>query len=104
MTTRRSFLGRVAGGAAAAASLGGLARAAGGPKAPLGLQLWSVRASLKKDVPGTLRQVKEWGFDEVETFDGFGAEIAPQLKAAWEQGHKERFHPYGKTIAQTLGS
>jgi len=72
----------VAGGAAAAASLRGLAQAAGGPKPPLGLQLWSVRASLKKDVPGTLRQVKAWGFDEVETFGAFGAEIAPPLKAA----------------------
>ena len=27
-------------------------------------------------------QVKAWGFDEVETFGKFGAEIAPQLKAA----------------------
>ena len=37
---------------------------------------------LAKDVPGTLQQVKAWGFDEVETFGTFGAEIAPQLKAA----------------------
>ena len=27
----------------------------------------------------------------------------PELKAAWEQGHKERFYPYGKTYAQTIG-
>jgi peroxiredoxin len=26
----------------------------------------------------------------------------PELKAAWEQGHKELFYPYGKTYAQTL--
>jgi peroxiredoxin len=26
----------------------------------------------------------------------------PELKAAWEQGHKERFYPYGKTYAQTI--
>jgi hypothetical protein len=25
------------------------------------------------------------------------------LKAAWEQGRKERFYPYGKTYAQTIG-
>jgi sugar phosphate isomerase/epimerase len=37
---------------------------------------------LAKDVAGTLQQVKAWGFDEVETFGTFGAEIAPQLKAA----------------------
>ena len=82
MTTRRSFLGAVAGGAAAATAFRGLAHAAGGTKPPLGLQLWSVRNMLAKDVPGTLAQVKAWGFDEVETFGTFGAEIAPQLKAA----------------------
>jgi sugar phosphate isomerase/epimerase len=82
MTTRRSFLGAVAGGAATATGFRGLARAAGGEKAPLGLQLWSVRASLGKDVAGTLKQVRDWGFEEVETFGTFGAEIAPQLKAA----------------------
>jgi len=27
----------------------------------------------------------------------------PELKAAWQQGRKERFYPYGKTYAQTLG-
>lgn len=27
----------------------------------------------------------------------------PELKAAWEQGRKELFYPYGKTYAQTLG-
>jgi peroxiredoxin len=26
----------------------------------------------------------------------------PELKAAWEAGRKERFHPYGKTYAQTI--
>ena len=28
---------------------------------------------------------------------------APELKAAWQQGRKELFYPYGKTFAQTLG-
>ena len=27
----------------------------------------------------------------------------PELKAAWQQGRKELFYPYGKTYAQTLG-
>ena len=81
MTTRRSFLGAVAGGTAAAAAFRGIAHA-GGEKPPLGLQLYSLRAALAKDVPGTLKQVKAWGFDEVETFGMFGAEIAPQLRAA----------------------
>ena len=79
MTTRRTFLGAMAAGATA---LRGLAHAATASKPPLGLQLWSVRELLAKDVPGTLAQVKAWGFDEVETFGPFGAEIAPQLKAA----------------------
>jgi peroxiredoxin len=26
----------------------------------------------------------------------------PELKAAWQQGRKERFYPYGKTYVQTL--
>ena len=26
----------------------------------------------------------------------------PEMKAAWEQGHKDLFHPYGKTDIQTL--
>jgi len=82
MTTRRTFLGAVAGGAAAATAFRGVARAAGSVKPPLGLQLYSLREMLAKDVPGTLKQIKAWGFDEVETFGAFGAEIAPQLKAA----------------------
>ena len=27
----------------------------------------------------------------------------PELKAAWQQGHKEAFYPYGKTYLQTIG-
>ena len=26
----------------------------------------------------------------------------PELRAAWEQGDKARFHPYGKTQAQAF--
>lgn len=79
MTTRRSFLGTLAGGAAAAA-LPGRVRAAGKP--PLGLQLYSLRDQLTKDVPGTLKQVKAWGFDEVESYGPHGASIAGALKDA----------------------
>jgi len=28
---------------------------------------------------------------------------APEMKAAWQQGRKELFYPYGKTFAHTLG-
>ena len=81
MTSRRTFLGTVAGAVAASSTLRGVVRAAGA-KPPLGLQLWSVRNQLAKDVPGTLKQIKAWGFDEVESFGKFGAEIAAELKAA----------------------
>jgi hypothetical protein len=27
---------------------------------------------------------------------------APELKAAWERGEKQKFYPYGKTQAQVL--
>jgi len=29
--------------------------------------------------------------------------MAPELKAAWQQGRKDLFYPYGKTYAQTIG-
>src|SRR3970040_1831303 len=81
MATRRSFLGTVAGGAAPAGLTGrAQARAAGKP--PLGLQLYSLRNQLKTDVPGTLKQVKAWGFDEVESYGPYGASIAGALKDA----------------------
>jgi sugar phosphate isomerase/epimerase len=73
----------VAGGAAAAACAARAplaARAASKP--PLGLQLYSLRNQLKTDVPGTLKQVKAWGFDEVESFGPYGASIAGALKDA----------------------
>lgn len=82
MTTRRSFLGAVAGGVGAAVAPRGVARAAGGAKPPLGLQLYSVRKQCEADLPRTLRQVKAWGIDEVEaagyygrTASEFGAEL-----------------------------
>lgn len=27
----------------------------------------------------------------------------PELRTAWQQGQKDRFYPYGKTYAQTIG-
>ncbi|MFL6521202.1 MAG: redoxin domain-containing protein [Chthoniobacterales bacterium] len=29
---------------------------------------------------------------------------APELRAAWQEGRKELFHPYGKTYAQTIAA
>lgn len=81
MTTRRSFLGTLAAGTAAAA-LPGRVNAAGSAKPPLGLQLYSLRNQLKQDVPATLKQVKDWGFEEVEAYSEFGANIAGPIKDA----------------------
>jgi sugar phosphate isomerase/epimerase len=72
----------VAGGLAGPGALRAPARPAGAGKPPLGLQLWSVRDQLKKDLSGTLRQIRSWGIAEVESFGPFGAEIAGELKDA----------------------
>jgi sugar phosphate isomerase/epimerase len=47
---------------------GGMAWPAAGAsfKGPLGLQLYSLRADFAKDVPGSLKQTKDFGFDLVE--------------------------------------
>ncbi|HEY8232930.1 MAG: sugar phosphate isomerase/epimerase family protein [Vicinamibacterales bacterium] len=80
MTTRRSFLSTVATSAAAAA-LARRARAATA-KPPLGLQLYSLRKQLEKDVPGTLKQIKAWGIDDVESFGPHNGMTAAALKDA----------------------
>ena len=60
-------LGCAAGGQGGAAAGSGPAfRFQGDFKGPLGLQLYSVRREMAQDVPGTLRRVRELGFQEVE--------------------------------------
>ena len=51
----------------------------------LGLQLYSLRHQMEKDVPGTLELVREWGFTEVETAGYYGrtaTAFAAELKRA----------------------
>jgi sugar phosphate isomerase/epimerase len=43
-------------------------------KGPLGLQLYSLRKAFSQDVPGTLKQVKGFGFEYVETAGTYGME------------------------------
>jgi sugar phosphate isomerase/epimerase len=53
-------------------------------KGPVGLQLWSVRAQMAKDVPGTLAEVKGWGIKYVElagTYKLTPVEFKAQLDA-----------------------
>jgi sugar phosphate isomerase/epimerase len=86
MTTRRSFLGAVAGGLSAVAVADRrLALASDAKKPPLGLQLWSLREQMDEDLPGTLRRIKAWGIDEVESagfHDLTAAEFGAELKKA----------------------
>ena len=68
--SRRNFLGRLA-ALAAAPALPGALRAADddGPRVfgkPVGLQLYSLRERMPKDVPGTLAAIRAMGFREVE--------------------------------------
>ena len=51
----------------------------------LGLQLYSLRTQMEKDVPGTLKMVRDWGLSEVETAGYYGrtaAAFAEELKRA----------------------
>lgn len=41
----------------------------------IGLQLYSLRNQLPKDVPGTLKQIKTWGITEIEGGDTYGMSI-----------------------------
>jgi sugar phosphate isomerase/epimerase len=97
MTSRRSFLhllgaglitpfvaqtGPRPGGAAPAAKAVQLFAGFGGI---LGLQLYSLRLQMEKDVPGTLKIVRDWGLSEVETAGYYGrtaAAFAEELKRA----------------------
>jgi len=85
MITRRIFLGTMAGGVGASLAARRLGAGGGVARAPFGLQLWSVRHDLDKDLPGTLARVKSLGIDEVESA-GYhkrtAAEFAAELRKA----------------------
>lgn len=90
MTTRRTFLETAAGGVTAALAGSRLTFAGAPTKPPLGLQLWSLREPLMKDLPTTLKQIKDWGIGEVESAGFYGrtaAEFASELKKAGLKCH-----------------
>ena len=68
-SSRRQFLQTLAASAVAGTFTARLG-AQGAPSLPvpgvLGLELYSVRQRMAKDIPGTLRIVRGWGFTEVE--------------------------------------
>jgi sugar phosphate isomerase/epimerase len=67
--TRRSFLCAVGGVATLARHMSANVADAPLPHPPggrLGLELYSLRNELKKDLTGALKQVRDWGFEDVE--------------------------------------
>jgi sugar phosphate isomerase/epimerase len=55
--------------------------AGAGFQAPVGLQLYSLRAQFKKDVPRTLDEVRDWGIKYAEAY----ADLLPATKLTPEQ-------------------
>jgi sugar phosphate isomerase/epimerase len=87
MSSRREFLITMAAGLGAA-SVGARWASAADVKTlksplngPIGLQLWSVREYLAKDLAGTLAKVRAMGFTDVEGA-GLWGKTAPELRAA----------------------
>jgi sugar phosphate isomerase/epimerase len=89
MTTRRDFLQTIAGGLGVGA-LGAPRQAAAAGRPPIGLQLYSLRHQLQKDVPGTLAKVKAMGFEDVETAGTYGMSVADFAAALRQAGLRAR--------------
>lgn len=86
MSSRREFLSTIAAGLTASALRPERARAepleiASPLNGAIGLQLWSLREYLPKDLPGTLAKVREMGFREVESA-GLWGKTLPEFRAA----------------------
>ncbi|HSD65640.1 MAG TPA: TIM barrel protein, partial [Vicinamibacteria bacterium] len=85
---RRELLRMGAAGAAAAwaATRAKLGLAAG--KVPIGLQLYSVRHDCEKDLPGTLKAIKGFGYEAVEFAGYYGRTAADMRKLLDDHGLK----------------
>ena len=86
MPSRRAFLTTVAAALAAsraapACAMSPLAAIASPLNGPVGLQLWSLREYLPKDLPGTLAKVRDMGFTEIEGAGLWGHSAADFRKA-----------------------
>jgi sugar phosphate isomerase/epimerase len=79
MISRRAFL-VTAGAGAVAGSFMSRAFANHHEKIPLGIQLWTVKDEVEKDLEGTLRKVFAAGFREIE-FAGFYGKTAAEIGA-----------------------
>jgi sugar phosphate isomerase/epimerase len=82
-SSRRDFL-KASGAVSAAALLGGRSLMAAPLDKPIGLELYSVRNLLPKDFDGTLRQVSDAGYKEVEAA-GFYNKPAAEFRLAMDK-------------------
>jgi sugar phosphate isomerase/epimerase len=83
-------MGSVTGGLGVAVAGRRLGFATEAKKPPLGLQLWSLRDRLQKDLPGTLALIRGWGLEEVESagfYERTAAEFHAELKKAGLKCH-----------------
>lgn len=84
MTTRRNFIKETGLLAASFALAPSLTKAFAKPKKTVGLQLYSLRDIIGKDVKGVIEKVGKAGFKEVETYG-----YSPQEKKFWGLSAKE---------------
>ena len=77
--SRREALRLSAAGAAAAWGAGRAGRAEAKGRVPIGVQLFSVRHDCEKDLPGTLKAIKGFGYEAVE-FAGYYGRSAAELR------------------------
>jgi sugar phosphate isomerase/epimerase len=85
---RREVLRRGAAGAAAAWAVTRSTLGLAASKVPIGLQLYSVRKDCEKDLPGTLKAVKGFGYDAVEFAGYYGRPAAEMRKLLDDNGLK----------------
>jgi sugar phosphate isomerase/epimerase len=86
MTSRRDFLTMAVGAAALRPAWAEAPAVKTALNGPVGLQLYSLRESLKKDVPGTLAKVSALGIREVETAGTWGQSAAEHRAALDKAG------------------
>jgi len=88
MSSRRQFLGMLAAGVAVPAGvrawLASQDEVRTALNGPVGLQMWSLREYLPKDLPGTLARVRAMGFRDVEGA-GLWKHTAAELRAALDK-------------------
>ena len=80
MITRRGFLVSAGAGVTAGSMMSSFSFAAAGGHIPLGIQLWTVKDEVAKDLEGTMKKLYAIGFREIE-FAGFYGKTAAEIGA-----------------------